>query len=58
MGAKSYGGIIPGSHMASVNQHASNAQLRLDAKVLVFVETQYSPLGRLIREILEAARIK
>ncbi|GFT69642.1 hypothetical protein NPIL_153701 [Nephila pilipes] len=40
------------------NQHASNARLRLDAKVLVFVETQYSHLGRQISEILEASRIK
>lgn len=56
--AHSIGGVIPGVHQAMVNPHASNAQLRLDAKVLVFVETQYSPLGRLIREMLEAARIK
>ncbi|GFY68285.1 hypothetical protein TNIN_292751 [Trichonephila inaurata madagascariensis] len=40
------------------NQHASNARLRLDAKVLVFVETQYSHLGRQISEVLEASRIK
>ncbi|GIX80374.1 hypothetical protein CEXT_518321 [Caerostris extrusa] len=40
------------------NVHASNARLRLDAKVLVFVETQYSHLGRQISEVLESSRIK
>ncbi|KAI1291925.1 Bifunctional heparan sulfate N-deacetylase/N-sulfotransferase [Halotydeus destructor] len=38
--------------------HASNARLRLDPKVLVFVETQYSKLGKQIHEVLEASRIK
>ncbi|XP_035228174.1 bifunctional heparan sulfate N-deacetylase/N-sulfotransferase-like [Stegodyphus dumicola] len=42
----------------AANVHASSARLRLDAKVLVFVETQYSHLGRQISEILEASRIK
>jgi heparan sulfate N-deacetylase/N-sulfotransferase NDST2 len=40
------------------NSHISNAQLRLDPKVLVFVETQYSKLGKQITEILESSRIK
>jgi heparan sulfate N-deacetylase/N-sulfotransferase NDST2 len=40
------------------NSHISNAQLRLDPKVLVFVETQYSKLGKQIIEILESSRIK
>ncbi|OQR73243.1 bifunctional heparan sulfate N-deacetylase/N-sulfotransferase-like, partial [Tropilaelaps mercedesae] len=40
------------------NIHVSSAQLRLDARVLVFIETPYSKLGRLITETLEAARIR
>lgn len=40
------------------NVHVSSAQLRLDARVLVFVETPYSKLGRVITETLEAARIR
>lgn len=31
---------------------------RIDPKVLVFVETQYSPLGKQIVEVLEASRIR
>lgn len=46
------------THPSLVNAHVSSAQLRLDSKVLVFVETQYSHLGRQICEILEASRIK
>ena len=47
-----------GFDFPAANMHVSNARLRLDAKVLVFVETQYSHLGRQIQEILEASRIK
>ncbi|KAJ6216358.1 hypothetical protein RDWZM_007515 [Blomia tropicalis] len=35
-----------------------NAQLRPDSKVLVFVETQYTRLGKHIVEVLEAVRFK
>lgn len=45
-------------HHTITNIHATSAQLRLDAKVLVFLETQYSVLGRQICEILEATRVK
>ena len=40
------------------NIHGSSAQLRLDARVLVFVETPYGKLGKLNTETLEAARIR
>ncbi|GAB6028457.1 hypothetical protein CHUAL_002617 [Chamberlinius hualienensis] len=40
------------------NDHDSSASLRIDSKVLVFVETQYSRLGREICGLLEANRIK
>lgn len=36
----------------------ASANLKLDPRVLVFVETQYSQLGRQICEILEASRIR
>ncbi|CAG2108385.1 unnamed protein product, partial [Medioppia subpectinata] len=42
----------------SPNSHSSNFRLRLDAKVLVFVETQYSKLGRQLIEILESSRMR
>lgn len=41
-----------------INDHDSSASLRSDAKVLVFVETQFSRLGREICIILEGNRIK
>ena len=40
------------------NPHETNARLRLDNKVLVLIETQYSKLGKEIFSILEANRIK
>ncbi|XP_022667270.1 bifunctional heparan sulfate N-deacetylase/N-sulfotransferase-like isoform X1 [Varroa destructor] len=50
--------LIGESSSILANVHVSSAQLRLDARVLVFVETPYSKLGRLITETLEAARIR
>lgn len=38
--------------------HRSDARLRIDPKVLVFVETLYSRLGRDIAELLVYNRIK
>lgn len=38
--------------------HRSEARLRIDPKVLVFVETTYSKLGRDIAELLVYNRIK
>lgn len=38
--------------------HRSDARLRIDPKVLVFVETTYSRLGRDIAELLVYNRIK
>lgn len=46
------------SSLKMVNAHSSSARLRIDSKVLVFVETQYSILGRNICEILQANRMK
>ncbi|XP_013787455.1 bifunctional heparan sulfate N-deacetylase/N-sulfotransferase-like [Limulus polyphemus] len=40
------------------NIHTSSEKLRFDPKVLVFLETQYSRLGKHICEILEASRTK
>lgn len=38
--------------------HRTDARLRIDSKVLVFVETTYSKLGREIAEELVYNRIK
>lgn len=38
--------------------HRSDARLRIDPKVLVFVETTYSRLGRDIAELLVYNRMK
>lgn len=38
--------------------HRSDARLRIDAKVLVIVESAYSRLGRDIAELLVANRIR
>lgn len=38
--------------------HRTEARLRIDPKVLVFVETTYSGLGRDIAELLVYNRIK
>lgn len=40
------------------HSHHTKGKSRLDSKVLVFVETQYSPLGRSIIELLESSRFK
>lgn len=40
------------------HDHRSEARLRIDPKVLVFVETMYSKLGRDIAELLVYNRIK
>lgn len=41
-----------------LHDHRSEARLRIDPKVLVFVETSYSRLGREIAELLVYNRIK
>ena len=43
---------------ANTHDHRSEARLRIDPKVLVFVETTYSKLGREIAEELVYNRIK
>jgi heparan sulfate N-deacetylase/N-sulfotransferase NDST2 len=43
---------------AVAHDHRSAARLRIDPKVLVFVETTYSRLGREIAELLVYNRIK
>ena len=43
------------NHRKSISDKYHN---RIDPKVLVFVETQYSPLGKQIVEVLEASRIR
>ena len=47
------GGGAGGRH-----SHATAGRLRIDAKVLLFVETQYSHLGREIAELLVHNRLK
>ncbi|KAJ1528835.1 hypothetical protein ONE63_007209 [Megalurothrips usitatus] len=48
----------PSRVAAAAHDHRSAARLRIDAKVLVFVETTYSRLGREIAELLVYNRIK
>lgn len=48
----------PRGEPSAANVHASSAQLRLDPRVLVFVETQFSKLGKQICEILEGSRFR
>lgn len=50
-------GLRLGSVMGS-RSHASPGRLRIDAKVLLFAETQYSHLGRDIAELLVHNRLK
>ncbi|XP_067643649.1 bifunctional heparan sulfate N-deacetylase/N-sulfotransferase [Eurosta solidaginis] len=53
--------IVSGKHTresSSAPDHRSEARLRIDPKVLVFVETTYSGLGRDIAELLVYNRIK
>ncbi len=40
------------------HSHASPGRMRIDAKVLLFAETQYSHLGRDIAEFLVHNRLK
>lgn len=44
--------------LSQTPDHRSEARLRIDPKVLVFVETTYSRLGRDIAELLVYNRIK
>ncbi|XP_050669112.1 bifunctional heparan sulfate N-deacetylase/N-sulfotransferase [Leptidea sinapis] len=46
------------SHQQTARDHRSDARLRIDAKVLVIVESLYSKLGREIAELLVANRIR
>lgn len=50
-------GLRLGSVIGS-RSHASPGRLRIDAKVLLFAETQYSHLGRDIAELLVHNRLK
>ena len=47
-----------GTHHVKDGSHVTQANIRIDPKVLIFVENQYSLLGRQLIEVLEAARIK
>lgn len=53
-GASELGRLLP----AAAHDHRSDARLRIDPKVLVFVETTYSRLGKEIAELLVHNRIK
>lgn len=46
------------SHLPYFNKTAPHGRLRLDPKILLLVETQYSSLGKMIAEVLEASRFK
>jgi heparan sulfate N-deacetylase/N-sulfotransferase NDST2 len=46
------------SQQQTARDHRSDARLRIDAKVLVIVESAYSRLGRDIAELLVANRIR
>lgn len=46
------------SQQQAARDHRSDARLRIDAKVLVIVESAYSRLGRDIAELLVANRIR
>lgn len=48
----------PSRIATTAHDHRSAARLRIDAKVLVFVETTFSRLGREIAELLVYNRIK
>ncbi|BET01250.1 Heparan sulfate N-deacetylase [Nesidiocoris tenuis] len=50
--------VVDGWERPPAHDHRSNARIRIDAKVLVFVETTYSRLGRDIAELLVYNRIK
>ena len=46
------------SQQQAARDHRSDARLRIDAKVLVIVESAYTRLGRDIAELLVANRIR
>lgn len=48
----------PSDAPSQSHDHRTEARLRIDSKVLVFVETTYSKLGREIAEELVYNRIK
>lgn len=50
--------LFPAPYSSHNQTHKSATNVHVDSKVLVFVETQYSSLGRQIVEVLEASRIK
>ncbi|XP_031335093.1 bifunctional heparan sulfate N-deacetylase/N-sulfotransferase-like [Photinus pyralis] len=50
--------IMNGPRLPQNHDHKTEARLRSDPKVLVFVETMYSKLGREIAELLVYTRIK
>lgn len=50
--------VVDGWDRPPAHDHRSNVKIRIDAKVLVFVETTYSRLGRDIAELLVYNRIK
>lgn len=50
--------VINGPRLSQNHDHKTEARLRSDPKVLVFVETMYSKLGRDIAELLVYTRIK
>ncbi|XP_018322286.1 bifunctional heparan sulfate N-deacetylase/N-sulfotransferase [Agrilus planipennis] len=49
---------INGPRLFQSHNHKTSARLRIDPRVLVFVETMYSKLGRDIAELLVYTRIK
>lgn len=50
--------VLAGLSRVGAHDHTTSARLRIDPKVLVFVETTYSRLGRDIAELLVYNRIK
>ncbi|KAF5297737.1 hypothetical protein FQR65_LT09911 [Abscondita terminalis] len=50
--------VMNGPRLPQNHDHKTEARLRSDPKVLVFVETMYSKLGREIAELLVYTRIK
>lgn len=51
-------GVINGPRILQNHDHKTDARLRSYPKVLVFVETMYSKLGKDIAELLVHTRIK
>lgn len=50
--------VVNGPKIPQDHDHKTEARLRIDPKVLVFVETAYSKLGKDIAELLVHNRIK